>query len=189
MRKIMDIISLSQSKVSEDSYIVILSDENEEMRIPIIINYTEAISIANSIGDLDMDIPYNMYDTMLNILNMNGNIIQEIEVTDFIDGIFVSYLIIDNEKIPCRIGDCLVFASIFNVDIFFQNDLIEKVGIKNDNSPMEYDISPPSDSKRKIKSDEEIIAELEKELNRCLEIEDYDRAHILKNSIDEIKKK
>lgn len=183
MKKIMEIISLSESKVSEDSYIIVLSDTEDSLRVPIVINNTEAITIANIIGDLNVDLNQSVYDTILDIILLNDNTISEVLVSDFIDGLFEVFIMINGNPIPCRIGDALVLACIFNVNIYFTDEILEKVSIINDNTPVLYDV----DNTEVSKTTESLIEELEKDLKKCIEDEDYERASELKDLIDKLK--
>lgn len=181
MNKILlEIVGLSYSHSQSGAYALILGIKGEKTRLPIIIGEAEAQSIALAIEGYESRRPltHDLFKTFATSFGIN---ISEVIINKFKDGLFYSELhcIKDGEEsvIDARTSDAVALALRFNAPIYANAQVIEEAGIVMD----DFDTDADADLERYD------IKELEQLLNEAIEVEDYSKASILRDIINEKK--
>jgi bifunctional DNase/RNase len=189
----LNIVGLSSGQ-SNGSYTLILGEEHGKRKLPIIIGSFEAQAIAIEIEKI---VPFRpmTHDLFLNFARTFGVNIAEVEIFDLIDGVFHAKLIceVDGEtrEIDARTSDSIALAVRFKCPIYthehimaeaamiFTEDMTEEDMMEMD----EFDNQTRESSEMDRMSDEE----LEQKLTEALQVEDYQRAAILRDELNKRK--
>ncbi len=182
----LNILGISYTKKDEQViYIIILGEENGDMRkIPIIVNYNEAQSVAVETEKITPIVPF-VHDTIKEIITNHKIKYDEILITDFKNDILKTFLINKKEKIEIKTVDALSLSIRMGYPIYILNDTFFEV---NKMVQKLYDIK---DGKKfnDIKDDIEdlTIEDLNDLLQEAIDDEEYEQASIIRDEI--IKKK
>ena len=160
------------------SYAVILKEINEDRSLPVIVGSFEAQSIALAMENAESPRPLTH--------DLIGSLIQEIEsklvavkITDLIDGVFYARMelkgkLIGKRSLDARPSDAIVVALRLSAPILVDEIVMGKVGIIED---IDHDLKEVSQSIQK---------HLEDQLSKAVEVEDYERAALLRDRIKEL---
>lgn len=183
MNKILlEIVGLSYSHSQSGAYALILGIKGEKTRLPIIIGEAEAQSIALAIEGYESRRPltHDLFKTFATSFGIN---ISEVIINKFKDGLFYSELHcikdVEESVIDARTSDAVALALRFNAPIYANAQVIEEAGIVMDDFDNDFDND--ADLERYD------IKELEQLLNEAIEVEDYSKASILRDIINEKK--
>ena len=184
---LLNVLGLSYSQSNSGSYALILSQEEGEYRIPIIIGSSEAQAIAIALEGLKPPRPltHDLFYDFASIFNIK---LKEVEIYKLEEGVFYSVLIFFDGKstvrIDARTSDAVALALRFNAAIYTTDDIIKKAGIiMNDESEdnktkNEEQTSETEDLKHKS------VGELEEMLNKAISEEAYELASKLRDEIN-----
>ena len=189
----LNIVGLSSGQ-SNGSYTLILGEEHGKRKLPIIIGSFEAQAIAIEIEKI---VPFRpmTHDLFLNFARTFGVNIAEVEIFDLIDGVFHAKLIceVDGEtrEIDARTSDSIALAVRFKCPIYTHEHIMAEAAMiftedmtEDDMMEMdEFDNQPRESSEIERMSDEE----LEQKLTEALQVEDYQRAAILRDQLNKRK--
>ncbi len=189
-RKIrLNILGLSYSQTQSGAYALILTEENGERRIPIIIGGVEAQSIAIKLEGLVPPRPLT-HDLFLSFAQAFGVVVQEVILYKLEEGIFYSELVCQKEgeptiRLDSRTSDAVALALRFNCPIYTYEDILDKAGIVIDFE----NIEEPGEGKkkgRKRSSDYSTysMSELQLMLQSAIEKEDYEKASQIRDEIN-----
>jgi len=194
MEKIkLEVLGLSYSQTQAGAYALILSVNNSDERIPIIIGGFEAQSIAIQLENLKPPRPltHDLFHTMSTDFGIN---LKEVFIHRLEEGIFYSKLYFEKEGqtkiIDSRTSDAVALALRFNSPIYTTAEIVRKAGIvlKITEDIPEIQTEP---GEKKVK--EAItgylnysVGELETLMNEAIRNEDYEKASIIR---DEIKRR
>ena len=160
------------------SYAVILKEIDEDRSLPVIVGSFEAQSIALAMENAESPRPLTH--------DLIGSLIQEIEsklvavkITDLIDGVFYARMelkgkLIGKRLLDARPSDAIVVALRLSEPILVDEIVMGKVGIIED---IDHDLKEVSQSIQK---------HLEDQLSKAVEVEDYERAALLRDRIKEL---
>ena len=192
----LNVLGISYSQTQTGAYALVLTEENGERRIPIIIGAFEAQSIAIQLEGLKPPRPLT-HDLFLNFALAYKINLLEVNIYKLEEGVFYSKLTCDDGNsritIDARTSDAIALALRFKCTIFTTEDIINRAGIKLD-VEKESKVTAPKrsyleevDEKIEEKSDEFKGMDL-KELNDVLEEavknEDYERASMIRDEIN-----
>ncbi len=194
----LEVLGLSYSQTQAGAYALILSVENSDQRIPIIIGGFEAQSIAIHLESLKPPRPltHDLFHSFANIYEVN---LREVFIYRLEEGVFFSKLYFEkngqSSVIDSRTSDAVALALRFNCPIYTTEPIVEKAGIVlnvTDDNP-EPEISNPvkteNDSGQKLKNFLSYsINELERLLDEAINNEDYEKASIIRDEINKRKK-
>lgn len=191
MKKIeLNIVGLSYSQAQPNSYALVLGETNGKRRLPIVIGHYEAQAIALEIEKMKPSRPLT-HDLFFNFAHVFGITIVEVQITKFHEGIFYATLICDNgisiHEIDSRTSDAVALSIRFHCPIYTSEDVMSQAGIL-------YEEDEPSVETDEESSDDNVhsamhamsMNELDAELLKAVENEDYERASLLR---DEIRKR
>jgi len=186
----LNIVGLSYSQAQSNSYALVLGEANGKRRLPIVIGHYEAQAIALELEKMKPSRPLT-HDLFYNFAKTFGINIVEVQITKFHEGIFYATLVCDNgislHEIDSRTSDAVALSIRFHCPIFTTEDIMSQAGIL-------FEEDEPSADNTDSSSDEDLysdfkslsITELEEELQKAVNDEDYERASLLR---DEIRKR
>ena len=121
-----------QSMSQTGAYALILAEENDAFRIPIIIGIAEAQSIAIQMEHLHSQRPLT-HDLMKSLADNLGVVLEEVYIYRWESGIFYSELRFRNGeellKIDSRTSDAIALALRYNCPIYIAASVIAKTAI------------------------------------------------------------
>ncbi|WP_461630497.1 bifunctional nuclease family protein [Labilibaculum euxinus] len=190
----LNVLGLSYSQTQTGAYALVLSEENGDRRIPIIIGGVEAQSIAIQLEELEPPRPltHDLFKSFAEAFAVN---VVEVNIYRLEEGIFYSELICEKGlsriRIDSRTSDAVAIALRFRCPIFTTEEIIEKAGIvlsleREAEDPMIAGQTDPEVSKPEKRSQftEYSIAQLRGMLDDAVRDEDYERASLIRDEID-----
>jgi bifunctional DNase/RNase len=200
MKKIeLEIVALSDSNTSANSYALILSEKGGGRKLPIIIGGFEAQAIAIELENMKPARPLT-HDLFRNFAGEFEIEIEEVVISDLREGIFYSRLHCrqGNEirQIDARTSDALALAVRFGCPVFTFSHVLDSGGVLLDAEVPEENSSPEVEQPREnlaTRPDKKPspfrklgFAELQERLQRAVEGENYEEAAQIR---DELRKR
>jgi hypothetical protein len=186
----LNIVGLSYSQAQSNSYALVLGEINGKRRLPIVIGHYEAQAIALELEKMKPSRPLT-HDLFYNFAKTFGINIVEVQITKFQEGIFYATLVCDNglsiHEIDSRTSDAVALSIRFHCPIFTTEEIMSQAGILFEEEEPTTD-SADTSSEGDIYSDFRnlSITELEEELQKAVDAEDYEKASLIR---DEIRKR
>lgn len=191
----LNVLGLSYSQTQTGAYALVLSEEDGDRRIPIIIGGVEAQSIAIQLEELDPPRPltHDLFKSFAEAFNVS---VTEVNIYRLEEGIFYSELICEKGsnriRIDSRTSDAVAIALRFKCPIYTTDEIIEKAGIvlSIEGEPQEPTITAPTAeySSRETSSSSEYsdysIAQLQGMLEDAIRDEDYEKASLIRDELD-----
>lgn len=182
------VLGLSYSQGQSGSYILVLSEIDSAIKLPVIIKQNEAQYIALKMEGIKPSKPLS-FDLIKTITDNLGADIQELLIHTLTEGVFYCKLILTNSieefEIDCSVGDGVALSLSFSCPIFVSKEVMQIAGIE-----MEDDGTVNEDQKienRKERKSNISVENLEKMLEKAIENEEYEIASQLRDRINEIK--
>lgn len=191
MKKIeLKVIGLSYSVTQAGSFVVVLSEVNGNRKIPIIVKAADALYIEMKIQKVKSNRPM-IHDVFKKMTDALGADIQEMVITNLIEGIPYSKIVVSNMvdefPIDCSIGDALALAIEYKCPIFCSTDVMNILGFEmNDDGTITEEQYERNHQDREY-SGGATIENLQKMLDKALETEDFEIAAQLRDRINELK--
>jgi len=199
----LNIKGISYSQTQSGAYALVLSEEDGERTLPIIIGAFEAQSIAIAL-EKEIKPPRPLtHDLFKSFADRFNIIIKQVIIHKLVDGVFYSSLICECDKIEeiidARTSDAIALATRFNAPIFTFENILDKAGIilkikdetKLEKSKFKLEdlvtdvVEETSTSSFKNES----IDDLYKQLDQAVNNEDYELAAKLRDEISKREKK
>lgn len=192
----LNVLGISYSQTQSGAYALILTEEDGDRRIPIIVGGFEAQSIAIELEGLKPPRPLT-HDLFLHFSRAFSINIREVVIYKLEEGVFYAQLFCDNGidriTLDARTSDAIALALRFKCPIYTTEEILAKAGIVLD-FETEQDPTPESPIKKQsvqpTRTTSEFVSrsmeELEKLLQEAVSNEDYERASIIR---DELKKR
>ncbi|MGQ1908789.1 bifunctional nuclease domain-containing protein [Marinifilum sp. RC60d5] len=195
----LNVLGLSYSQTQTGAYALVLSEENGDRRIPIIIGGVEAQSIAIQLEELDPPRPltHDLFKSFAEAFAVN---VVEVNIYKLEEGIFYAELICEKGstriRIDSRTSDAVAIALRFKCPIFTTDEIIEKAGIvlSIEGEAQEPEITATmSDVELEDKSESGefstySISQLKELLNETIRNEDYEKASLIRDELDKREK-
>ena len=197
----LNVLGISYSQTQSGAYALVLSEENGNRRIPIIVGGFEAQAIAIELEGLSPPRPLT-HDLFKNFSESYGIRVLEVNIHKLEDGVFFANILCDNGDqqltLDARTSDAIALALRFQCPIFTTDEIVEKAGIildfekgtglgQNDESE-ELKMTPPPEKKKKRTIRPELSESSMEELNTLLaeavSKEDYERASEIRDEIN-----
>ena len=186
------VLGLSCSQTQSGAYALILSEENGNRRIPIVIGGFEAQAIAIGLERLHPPRPLT-HDLFINFAKSFGIAITEVNIYHLEEGIFYSELVCMTNgsyiKIDARTSDAVALAIRCDCPIYTTEQIIDKAGIVF-NASEERTEQPEPDKKEPQpagndtnKYEKLSVKELKKLLSKSISNEDYEEASHIRDEI------
>tara|TARA_B100000989_G_C19367826_1_gene396029 strand:- start:35 stop:652 length:618 start_codon:yes stop_codon:yes gene_type:complete len=197
----LNIKGISYSQTQSGAYALILSEENGERKLPIVIGAFEAQSIAIAL-EKDIRPPRPLtHDLFKNFSERFNIVIKQVIIHKLVDGVFYASLICENnnieEIIDARTSDAIALALRFSAPIFTYKNILDKAGVilKIDNvkegkkieDGLVFESEPAKGEKMKVPADETFkdlsLSDLKDLLKKAVQGEDYEVAAKLRDEI------
>ena len=129
----LNIKGISYSQTQSGAYALILSEENGERKLPIVIGAFEAQSIAIAL-EKDILPPRPLtHDLFKNFSDRYDITVKQVVIHKLVDGVFYASLICERdgieEIIDARTSDAIALALRFSAPIFTYKNILEKAGV------------------------------------------------------------
>lgn len=128
----LDIVALSHSVSQSHNYAVVLGEQNGSRRLPIVIGAFEAQAIAVAMERMIPNRPLT-HDLFKNTLETFQIELQEIIISDLLDGIFYAKLLCMRHgeiiEIDSRTSDALAMAVRFGCPVYTYEFIMEAAGV------------------------------------------------------------
>jgi len=200
----LNIKGISYSQTQNGAYALILSEEEGDRKLPIVIGAFEAQSIAIAL-EKEIKPPRPLtHDLFKNFSDRFEIVVKQVIIHKLVDGVFYSSIICERDKIEeiidARTSDAIALALRFGAPIFTYKTILDKAGIflkfsTKDSEKEESDDSIMVDEILQEGETVEIdqgasdayteltIEELNKELEKAVANEDYEKAAKLRDEI------
>jgi len=188
----LNVLGISYSQTQSGAYALVLTEEEGERRIPIIIGGFEAQSIAIQLEGLKPPRPLT-HDLFLNFSTAFQISIREVYIYKLEEGVFYSKLMCcqgANEiEIDSRTSDAIALALRFVCPIYTTEEILSKSGIIMDAEEQDVEAKPtPKPSTIPSEYSNMALEELKELLGKAIQDEDYERASKIKDEIEKKKK-
>jgi len=179
------IFGLSYSHSQSSAYALILGEKNGNRRLPIIVGGLEAQAIAIEVEKMKPVRPltHDLFKAFAENFHVE---VKEIIINRFHEGIFYSVLICTDGKqeveIDSRTSDAVAIALRFSCPIYTYEQVMAVAGVVMD------DETDDKAQKENIETDNELaqysVKILEEKLQKAIEKEDYERASVIRDEIN-----
>jgi uncharacterized protein len=193
-RVALKVMGISYSQTQSGAYALILSEENGERRIPIIIGGFEAQAIVIKLENLEPPRPLT-HDLFKKFADEFSISVIEVMIYKLEEGVFYSQLVCTNgEKeleIDSRTSDAVAIALRFGCPIYIMEEILDKAGITISQSDQELSASDEPDTIFDSVSssfDSYSEEELYKMIDEAVKTEDYEKAAAIRDEIEKRKK-
>ena len=192
----LNVLGISYSQTQTGAYALVLTEEQGERRIPIIIGGFEAQAIAIQLEGLKPPRPLT-HDLFLNFAMSFGISIKEVNIYRLEEGVFYSKLICNNSgndlEIDARTSDAIALALRFKCPIYTTEDILQKSGIVIDieektessvgkkHTAGQHKKSKPKDQAKYKDMD---VDELKMLLDEAIKNEEYEKAYLIQDEIN-----
>ena len=182
-KRLIQLIGITYNQIENGVYAVILQEVHGTRRVPIIIGFPELQEIAT---------PRPLtHDLMVNLMSTFGISLREVEIYRLPSGVFAAELVLyangERRIVDSRSSDAIALAIRVGAPIYTSVQVLDEVGFEPD------DDNTPPQRKADIKANARTVTararklsikELEAEMQRAAENEDYKLAARLKKEID-----
>lgn len=191
----LNVLGISYSQTQSGAYALVLTEEEGERRIPIIIGGFEAQAIAIQLEGLTPPRPLT-HDLFYNFASAFGISLREVEIYRLEEGVFYAKLICRNGgreiTIDARTSDAIALALRFKCPIYTNEDIMTKSGVVLDansetgkeNFTKSYNEEKFQDkTKSTSKLEKFSVKELKKLLSESIEKENYEKASLIRDEL------
>jgi bifunctional DNase/RNase len=198
----LNIKGISYSQTQNGAYALILSEENGDRKLPIVIGAFEAQSIAIAL-EKEIKPPRPLtHDLFKNFSDRFEIVVKQVIIHKLVDGVFYSSIICERDKIEeiidARTSDAIALALRFKAPIFTYKAILDKAGIFLKNPAKDLEVSEEEDAVIEeliMGEDQETVKVISedfskytlKELNEMLDAavaqEDYEKAAALRDEV------
>lgn len=161
------------------SYILMLLEPEAQRQIPIIIGQSEAQGILLAKQNVATRRPLT-HQLMLNVLEAYGLSVVEVTIDRVVEGIFYATLHLTDgfnpKTLDCRPTDAITLALLSDAPILVDDNVIEETSMRLETAL------------EASQSDSPTLQQLQEELQRCEESENYERAAEIQKQIEQLQK-
>ncbi len=194
----LNIKGISYSQTQSGAYALVLSEEEGNRTLPIVIGAFEAQSIAIAL-EKEIKPPrpltHDLFKTFADRFQIK---IKQVIIHKLVDGVFYSSLICERDKIEeiidTRTSDAIALATRFSAPIYTYENILDKAGIylkmKDELSPTKEDdlgieklIEEPEPIKESAYS-KVSLKQLNEKLEKAVQDEDYELAAKIRDEIN-----
>lgn len=195
MEKIrLELIGITYNQIESGVYAVVLQEEGGTRRIPIIIGFPEAQAIECKLQEVITPRPLT-HDLLANIMSSFGLSLQEVNIYKMDNGVFCASLSISDglqtHIIDSRSSDAIALAIRVDAPIYTTAQVLDESGFDATENPgrrMRKDsltIKAAPTKPRKQNDDTKSLEQLQADMQKAAEAEDYEEAARLKALIEE----
>jgi len=185
------IVGLTTGHSQRNSYTLILGEVDGDLKLPVVIGSYEAQSIALVIEGLKPQRPLT-HDLMYDFFQKYNIELLEVVIDNLAEGVFYAKLITDQGgitfDIDSRTSDAIALALRANCPIYTYKNIMDNAGIVYEKDSEDEIDAPQHIKEIKPKTGNDLsslsIEQLNIELDKAIQIEDYDRAAIIRDEIN-----
>ena len=165
MEKIkLNVLGISYSQTQSGAYALVLSEEEGNRRIPIIVGGFEAQAIAIELEGLTPPRPLT-HDLFKKFSDSYGIRLLEVNIHKLDEGVFFANILCDNGAhkitLDARTSDAIALALRFHCPIYTTEEIVEKAGIV-----LDFETGTGTEQSKENKAPEEIVEKPEKSVKR-----------------------
>lgn len=169
-----------QSGMSQSgSYILMLCEPESGVQVPIFIGAYEAQGILLAKESVKTRRPMT-HELMMKVMEEYGLSLKEVSIDRVNEGIFYATLHMtdgfNTRSLDSRTSDAITLALLADCPIMMEESVIEETGVRMEGDSI-------------MVKEENTLEELEAELRRCEENEEYERAAEIQQQIEKLKNK
>ncbi len=198
----LNIKGISYSQTQNGAYALILSEEDGDRKLPIVIGAFEAQSIAIALEKEIMPprpLTHDLFKTFANRFDIT---VKQVIIHKLLDGVFYSSIICERdhieEIIDARTSDAIALALRFNAPIFTYKNILDTAGISTETETKKIEGSKktdavieelitgkPTESLKQPKTNfsSKSLKSLKKMLEEAVANEDYEKAAGIRDEI------
>ncbi|PEN09359.1 hypothetical protein CRI93_01120 [Longimonas halophila] len=187
------IIGLSTSPSSGGAYALVLGEEDGNRRLPIIIGAFEAQAIALELEKIQPPRPMT-HDLLRDAFDSMQADVTEVVIDELREGTFFAKIRYShdggNDQLDARPSDAVALAVRVDAPIFVAPGVLDEAGIVADEEGAEgmSSLAPEEGgAEEEISSDATPLERMEKQLDKAIEEENYERAAELRDQIEQLK--
>ncbi len=175
-------LQIAQTMSESDSYILVLEAPEMNKQVPVLIGEAEAQAVIMAIEQRQARRPLT-HNLICNIMEEYLLTLKRVTIDRFEEGVFYSTLYVSDgfteKAIDSRTSDAIVLALLQHCDISMSLQVLEETSMEPgaliDNLPQHR------------QGPQETLEELEEQLRRCEESEDYEQAAEIMKRINALK--
>lgn len=190
--KRMLVVGITYNKVERGVYALILQELGGTRRLPIVIGMAEAQSIECKLQEIITPRPLT-HDLIVNMMRAFGLSLKYVVIKQLDGGIFATDLhLTDGVRdvvLDSRSSDGISIALRMGVAVFVEEELLDKVGVSSrgrrseENGPDKADDAEDDDTALRERWNKMSLQQLEEEMGRFVDAEEYEKAAKLKSII------
>lgn len=178
------VLGISYSQIQSGAYALILAQDNGPYRIPVMVGAAEAQSIAMKMEGVIPPRPMT-HDLFTALAQAYGVVLKEAFIYKFEDGIFSSELTFIDDAgtevvLDARTSDAIAIAMRTNSPVYTTKAILSETGFIMEVKDVEDELPSDRDIHEAITGIQNLenysVEELEKELMRCIDEEEYENA-------------
>ncbi len=186
----LSIIKIATTPSGNNAIALTLKEVDGNRRIEIVIGAYEAQAIALELEGITPPRPMP-HDLLKNVIDKFGATVSEIFINDLNDGIYYSLIIIDamGIEIDSRPSDAIALAVRFGCPIYIREDILEEAMSQSSPNDELENIEGHTKTQRTAPAGSNPISQvdkLNKQLDKALEDEDYEKAALIRDQIKNI---
>ncbi|MEO7081216.1 MAG: bifunctional nuclease family protein [Flavobacteriales bacterium] len=184
-------LRITYSHTHAGAYALILSEQQGDRRLPIIIGGVEAQAIAIQIENIRPARPLT-HDLFKNFCDQFNIHLTEVVINDLVEGIFHAKLVLNQDgktvEVDARSSDAIALALRFDCPIYTFEFILAAAGLKMDEGEIEAEAAVGEPEAPSAKKNIRTVSpeDLRQLLQEAIEAEDYEGASKLR---DELKRR
>ncbi|HIZ91942.1 MAG TPA: bifunctional nuclease family protein [Candidatus Bacteroides merdavium] len=177
------VLSLSFSQEESGAYALLLGEMDGERQLAVIIGASEAQAILLEMRGLKSPRPlsHQLFASVIEALNVR---LLRVLIYKVEKGLFYSYLFLQTEnsiiRVDARTSDAIAIAMCLQSPIFIYEDLLEREKLNLENKKMQSDDT--------LAKEQPPIESIKRALEEAVEAEEYEKAALLRDLINNYKK-
>ena len=172
-------LTIQNGMSQSGSYILMLCEPQSGIQVPIFIGAHEAQGILLAKEEIKTRRPMT-HELMVKVMDEYGLTLKQVSIDRVSDGIFYATLHMtdgfNTRTFDSRSSDAITLALLSDCPILMDDNVIEETGVRMQNANQNPE-NPNS------------IEQLEEQLRRCEEFEEYERAAEIQQQIENLKNK
>jgi bifunctional DNase/RNase len=179
----LQVLNISNSQAQAGAYALVLGEVDGKRQLPVIIGASEAQSMVIELKGIVPPRPltHNLFASVLEVLGVK---LMRVLIYKVDNGVFYSYLYMKSEetilRVDARTSDAVALALRMNAPIFVYEDILETECLKTEGDITAGNV-PAQDAP------EDTLDALKAALQKAVEEEDYERAALLRDQINQRK--
>lgn len=181
----LQVLNISNSQAQVGAYALVLGEVNGKRQLPVIIGASEAQAMVIELKGIMPPRPltHNLFASVLEVLGVQ---LMRVLIYKVDNGVFYSYLYLKEDetilRVDARTSDAVALALRMNAPILIYEEILEAERLKTDEST---DNNQGTNQEELPKED--ALEILKAALQKAVEEEDYERAALLRDQINQRK--